>query len=159
MDKRIVHAEVDSRTWVDMDGIQNGLNGLTRHANDSVDFEDILSDSIRALYLMLPDGEKNYGGEKPKFGIISLNRCNSKEDGHAVIDWCPSDSWNRNQQNKYAQRHVANINLRDRTYKTPWKDNDGYGHGIPEHLKEDTMTVMKKLCLEREVKKDQAKTA
>lgn len=79
MRKRIVHVEIDDRTFVDTDGLNNGLEGLARQAEDSYDFKDILNTAMQSIYKMQPEGQVNYGGKSPLVGEVWLSIINNKQ--------------------------------------------------------------------------------
>ena len=80
---RVVHVEVDDKTWIDTEGLNRGLRGMAVATEDSYDFEDILNSAIQALYMAQPGGEDNYGGDQPLVGRVHLSRFNRKSPGEA----------------------------------------------------------------------------
>ena len=149
---RTVHVEISDRTHVGMGEIQDGLKRLAILSEDSYDFEDILENAISSLYRMLPGGEINYGGEKPKIGTIFLSRTNASvmvhRPGHTVIQWIPSPFY-KERIGGYCHLTLAMINLREKVYSPNFHDNDENHSRIPDTLTNDTHEVMKALGLKK----------
>lgn len=148
--KRIIHVEVDGRTYANTEGLKEGLEGLAIKAADSCDFEDILSNAIQSLYRAQPEGQANYSEENPRIGKVWLCRFNNeKGEGNADIEYTPSDYYE--EKWRYIQSTIGTVSLRDRTYSTRWDREDkrfdeNYWQ-TPEALMKDTETVMELLGL------------
>jgi hypothetical protein len=142
MGKRIVHVEIDERTFAGVDGLNSGLRGLAEKAADSCDFEDILNNALRLLYQNLPEGQKNYSIEKPLIGHVWLCRFNNNSFGCADITYNPSGKYE--EKFRYVQRGIGIVNLRERTYTSSWEKgnyDEDYDQ-IPRTLMIDTEKVM-----------------
>ncbi len=150
MEKRVVHVDIDDRTWTDADGINRGLEGLAAKAADSYDFEDILSYAIQSLFRAQPEGEENYSGNKPKVGRVWLSRLNNGEKGKVNLEYSPSLSYRKKWG--YIQKTIGVVDLRKRTYLARWRDDgdDEFYWQIPPVTMKDTEKVMEALRLKRE---------
>lgn len=152
MEKRIVHMEVDDRTFADTDGINRGLRGLATKAEDSCDFEDILNSAIQSLYRAQPEGQINYGGESPFVGEVWLCRFNNEQGpGNVNVEYIPAGEYK--EKWRYTQKTIGTIDLRERTFSVGWNGEyrESY-HQIPEVLMKDTEKVMECLGLDRKVR-------
>lgn len=149
MSKRTVHMEVDDRTCVDTDGINRGLAGLASQAEDSYDFEDILTKAMQALYQLQPEGQANYSGDDPRVGKVWLCRFNNHQcPGNANIEYTPSPQYHN--RFRYIQKGIGTINLREKTYYVGWGGDRGEDfYQIPNALMRDTPKVMECLGLTR----------
>ena len=139
--KRIVSIEVDSETFVDMDGIQRGLGRLCRLSEDSIHFENLLSRAVEYLYTTLPNGQTNYGEDDSQIGHIWLGRFNNKQ-GNVNIEFNPSNKFKKENGVHFTQTSIGYINLRDNIYSIS-------GGGITKTLREDTEKVMEILKLKK----------
>ena len=128
--KRTIHVEIDHRTLANTDGIEGGLIGLARQAEDSHDFEDMLNKAIQSIYQTMPDGIENYG-EHGKCGRVWISRFNNR-DGHgkANIEFTSSSS----SICGYAMKALGTIDLREKTFALHWQD-DGHAESIKLYQK------------------------
>ena len=153
MRNRVVHVEVDDRTLVDTDGLNRGLAGLARQAEDSCDFEEILNCAIQSLYIAQPQGGFNYAGKCPRVGYVWLCRFNNEEGpGKTDITYTPLGKYK--EMWRYIHKKIGTIDLRGKTYSVAWNSiNDSEsGHQIPDILMKDTEAVMECLGLTKKVR-------
>lgn len=159
MGKKIIPFEVDDRLVGCITELNSELSRLSIHATDSYDFEDILNKAVHSLYKAQPNGQENYGGENPKFGLVWLCRSNvglyesdnTQGPGNAIIEFTPSKQYGA--KCKYIQTKIGNINLRERSYSLMLNRIYDKSYPAPEVLMMDTEKVMKCLGLTKKQKK------
>lgn len=154
-----IHAKIPSRVGVSVESINRTLKVLISKADDSYDIEKILGYAISSLYANQPWGQKNYTGENPRIGRVTVSRgLGSDEPSTMLISYVPSENFEKRWKRKHGKRWIytskglGTIGLRERTCRLNWDSTyDETYFELPENLMRDTEKVMS--CLGLKVSK------
>lgn len=164
-----VNIKTDYRTPIETDEVKEVLESLLNGSEKVFYLGLILNAAVKSLYLTLPNGKENYGGNEPVIGHISLDLDPSTNAPHLdlahkiELNYMPSVTHQRFFDGPF-QTILGTMNLTNSTYELGWdKDPEwdenqrgasGVQYLIPARktLKKDTRKVMHLLGLKKQRK-------
>lgn len=131
--------------------LTSNLEHIMNEVENKEYLQNLLSQTMFSLYILLPDGRENYGGQNPHIGSLELTDC-------TIFDWGPHGleikyfpSARYCDKFGYLSTIIGSINLQKRTYflQSGGKDLEEKKE-VPPKLIEDTAQVMNLMGLRKQ---------
>lgn len=124
--------------------VKDTIKKLQGFSEDLKALEIILNNAVVHLYLSMPEGKKNYGGESPQIGKVALSRSAHSQPKYGYLLFADSGEVDIRHSEK-----IALVNFRAMRYAPEWTKEDEPKCDLPEILRRDTEKVMEALGFEK----------